>query len=311
VIDNRLIIFGIAVAVGALLLFLLVRYLSRFFTLGSTAEPVAEGDSGILSKSPVLPKEPDNFTARMDSGFEKMIIRTGLNITPQEALGLMALCGMVLAAVFYLWRGEPWVGVLGFVLGMVIPLGVFWLMQGRYQTRMQNQLADMFYLLARSLRAGLTLEQSLKVASEQNVEPLSNEFARCVGHIQMGLTVTKSVELMARRVQLLDFDAFVSTVAYHQAVGGNLPLLLDRLAANARDRALFRGHLAASTAQARATALFLGLAGPILLVIYALFQPSHIDVFFSSPTGWMILIGCLTMELVAAIMVYRLLKIDY
>ncbi len=116
---------------------------------------------------------------------------------------------------------------------------------------------------------------------------------------------------MADRLRLLDFNAFVSAVAFQRTTGGNLALLLDRLAASTRDHNQFRGHLFAATAQARASAVFLACAGPVLLLGYAIFQPTHVQAFFQSSTGWMILAGALGVEFIAAIVVFSILRIEY
>jgi tight adherence protein B len=266
-------------------------------------------ESGTLV--PNLSPDKPTMRDRFDLAFDSMIQRTGLELSSAEALGLISFLAVVLAASLVLWRGQLWLGLVGIGLGVFLPLAVFWLMQARYRQQLQAQLPDAFYMLARALRAGLSLEQAMEVVGEQGTKPLGQEFKRCTAYLKLGLTVPAALQLMADRVRLLDFNAFVSAVSFQRTTGGNLAVILDRLAASTRDRNQFRGYLFAATAQARASAIFLACAGPALLLGYAIWQPAHVQTFFSTTTGWMVLAGALTLELLASIWLYNILRIDY
>ncbi len=206
-------------------------------------------------------------------------------------MAFIALTGVALFTALYLWREELWLSILGLVVGLSIPLAVLWYLQSRYLNRLQQQLPDAIFLLARSLRAGLSFEQALDLVGEQGTMPLAAEFRRANGQIRLGLTIPSALLAMAQRVPLLDMNLLVSISTYYQSTGGNLPLLLDRLAAGARDRNQFRGQFFAATAQGRVTAVFLGLAPLVMLVGYALFEPEHVQTFFKSANGWLLLGG--------------------
>ncbi len=299
-------------ALGFLALFLLIRFfadrrrahLERRFNGHDTA------DSGVLVSDPTT-APPDGVFGRMDRGFDNMVRRTGLDLSPEQALGLIALLGVGLATALFLWREELWMGLLGLVMGVTLPLTVLLFLQRRYRRQLQDQLPDAIYLMARSLRAGLTLPQAIALVGSEGVKPLADEFQRCSTQIELGMTAGGALKLMADRVQLLDFNALVSTVTLHQHTGGNLALLLDRLAASARDRNQFRAHFRAATALARVGAIGIGLALPLLLLGYAFFQPEHIQTFFTSLTGWMVLLGAVALQLIGCLWVYQLLRIDY
>ena len=116
---------------------------------------------------------------------------------------------------------------------------------------------------------------------------------------------------MADRLQLLDVNALATTIGFYQTTGGNLPLLLDRLAAGARDRNQFRGQFWATTAQGRITSLALAAAAPLLILGYLIFQPDHVQAFLQSPRGWGILAGAAVLEVIGLFWVYRILKVTY
>lgn len=264
---------------------------------------------GILARR-AREKKAKGWAARMDRRFEEMIQRTGTQMTAQEALALIALLTAGLAVGFYLIREELWLALFGMALGMGVPLGIFYYLQARYRRQLQDQLPDAFYLLARSMRAGLTLPQAIELVGEHGSKPLAGEFHRCSGQIRLGLPVREALQTMADRVQLLDFNAFVSTVILHQQTGGNLAEQLDRLAAGTRDRNQYRGYFRSATALGRITSTALALGVPLILLYYALFQPEHAMPFFQSTVGWIVVSVALGLELVGAVWMYFLLRVE-
>jgi tight adherence protein B len=248
---------------------------------------------------------------KIDASFNEIIRRADLKMSVDQALGAMLLTGVAAAVAMYFWQDEIWAAALGFFVGMALIFGYYYLRNLGYRRRIQNQLPDTLFLIARSVRAGMSLEQSIDLAAQQGVQPLAGEFRQAAQQIKLGLSVPAALQRLANRFHLLDFDAFVSATAIYARTGGNLPLMLDRLAANARDHNLFRGYFFATTAQARITAISIGLAAPLLLIAYLLLDPEHLQTFFKSETGYYIIAGCLILELIGAYWLYRMLKIDY
>lgn len=248
---------------------------------------------------------------QLDKSFNRMITGSGLNVTPEEALGYTFLAGIVLACLLYFFRPELHMLVLGAVVGMGGVLLGFALVRNRNHNRLQEQLPDAFYLLSRSLRAGLSLDQAIMLVGEQGVKPLANEFQRAGAQIRLGLPVPAALENMANRLQTLDFNAFVSTISLYQKTGGNLPLLIDRLAQQTRDRNQFRGYVRTATAMARLTAIALAGAAPLFLLAYLLFEPEYVRAFLRSQTGLLAIFVALALEIVGGLWLYRLLQIEY
>ena len=113
------------------------------------------------TRRPKASNKPLPLSRRMDQAFEQIIQESGLGWSAQQALGLMALTGVVLAGFLLLWRGDLWTVALGLIAGLALPLLVYATLRRRWRQRLQNQLPDAFFLLARSLRAGETLGELL------------------------------------------------------------------------------------------------------------------------------------------------------
>jgi tight adherence protein B len=279
----------------------------RWRTRGrTTAEDDAE--SPTLVETLTQSQKAKGWAARMDQGFADLIRRTMLGVSVHQALGVMVLAGVALATGLYFWRDDYWLAALGLVAGPVLPLTVFLSLQSRWRRQIQAQLPDAFFLLARSLRAGLTIDQALEMVGQQGLAPLADEFRRVTEHLRLGLPVPAALGLMGRRVRLSDFNVLIAVAALYQRMGGNLATLLDRLAIGSRERIQLRGQFRAATALGRLTAVLIALASPVLLLVYWLLQPDYLIRFAQDPRGMTALGVSLVLEVVGVIWIYLLLR---
>jgi tight adherence protein B len=291
--------------------FLVVRGLierRRLYWRKRLNAPAEEADVGLIGPDS---KPAADWQGRVDQAFEQVVRQTGLGWTPGQALGVMTLAGVVLAGFLLLWRGEVWLMTLGLVVGLVAPLPVLLALRARRRRALQEQLPDVLLLLARSLRAGLSLEQALTTVAELGTRPLADEFRRGVEQIKLGLTVPAALQGMARRLRLADFNVFVTAVTLSRSLGGNLALLLDRVASSTRDRNLFRGYFRTATALGRITGIFLSAAAPVLFLGYALWQPDFVERFVRSTAGLQALGVAIGLEILGIVWMTLLLRVDY
>jgi tight adherence protein B len=181
----------------------------------------------------------------------------------------------------------------------------------RYRWKVQSQLPDSFFLMARSLRAGQNLEQAMATVGNYGTQPLAGEFKRVVDQIDLGLSPPAALQGMAKRLNQQDFDTFVTAVSLHRHSGGNLAMLLEKVANATRDRTQFRGYFRAATALARITGFAIAAAPILLLIGYAIWQPEFIDRFTSSVTGIRLLTIAAILEVIGIIWMFSLLRVEY
>ncbi len=249
--------------------------------------------------------------SKFDDWFEVAVNRSGLEASPAGVVAVMILLATVLASGLYFWKGQLGLAGFGIIVGLVVPFAVVAFANRRYRRKLQDQIPDAFRMLAGSVRAGQSLEQAIEFYAEQGSRPLANEFAHCTALMRLGMSPAAALAATAPRVRLLDFDLLVSTVGLYTQTGGNLVLLLERLAESVRDRNQFRGQFFAATAQSRIVAIAIGAVAPLILLVYILAEPQHVQTFLQSPSGWAILVGCAIMEVIGVIWLWWILRIDY
>lgn len=298
-----------SVALAVTVVLLMLRFLAD--GAASLRRRVRARRGGEEAVDITLAPMPQGWRGRMDHAFGDMVRRTMLGIDGLQALGIVCLGGVLLGGGLYLWREEYWMAGVGLALGMLFPLGVFLFLQGRWRARLQEQLPDALFLMARSTRAGLSLEQSLDTVGHHGDQPLRDEFRQAAEQTKLGLSAPAALRRMADRVRVVDLNALVSVATLHRSMGGNLPALLDRLAASTRDRNQFRGYFKAATALGRVTGVALACIAPVIFIGYLIWQPDYITRFASSPGGLNALGAALMLELIGITWLWLLLQIEY
>jgi Flp pilus assembly protein TadB len=257
-------------------------------------------------------RRPATRAQRFDRWFAEVVAKTGLDMDTSLALALIVFSGVLPAVIVFIWRfdEEPWLAVPTLFVGMAIPFVFFVWRQRVWRRTMQNQLPDVFFLLARSLRAGRSIDQSMQLVGEQGVPPLSREFARMSRQMELGLPLHEVLQLGAKRLQLVDFNVFSSVITLHRSTGGNLPLILDRLASATRDHNHFEGQYRAATVLGRYSAAFI-FSLALFILFYFFFQREMALRFFDSTTGIWLFSLAMAMEVLGLVWLFWLLRQEY
>jgi tight adherence protein B len=274
-----------------------------------------QSDSEVsLTLEEALPgAKPRGVWERMDRWFEDMITRTGLDLDAAMALAIIVLCGTIPAGIVFVWRieEEPWLAIPSFFVGMIVPLVFFVWRQGVWRRTLQNQLPDVFFLLARSLRAGRSIDQAIQLVGTQGIPPLSREFNRMYRQMELGLPLNQVLMGSSKRLRLVDFNVFSAVIDLHRSTGGNLPVILDRLASATRDHNQFEGQYRAASVLGRYSAAFITSLALFILFYFFMFQREMAMRFFESTVGIFLFCAALTFQVLGILLLFFLLRHDY
>jgi tight adherence protein B len=258
-------------------------------------------------------QQPTGVAARFDRGFERWVARTGLDLTPGLALAIILFCGVLVGTIVFIWRfeEEPWVAIPAFFLGALVPIIWLWRRSRYWQRTLEDQFPDTLFLLARSMRAGRTIDQAFQTVAEQGVPPWTQEFNRMHRQLELGLSLSQTVQSEAERLGILDFNIFASVVGLHRTTGGNLPVLLDRLAISTRDRNQFRKQYRSATVLGRYSAGFIAFLVAFILVYLFFFQREWAMRFFETGIGIFLFCTAMLLEICGGLLLLWLLRYDY
>lgn len=270
-------------------------------------------EPSLVLEGSLASRRTGDLSARIDSRFEDLVSRSGFDLEQNMALGIILFCGVLVGATTFIWRyeEEPWLAIPAFFLGCLVPLLVLVWRQHAWRRALQKQLPDTLYLLARSVRAGRSIDQSFQLVGDQGLAPLSREFARMHRQLELGLSLSQVLHATARRLSLVDFNVFASVLGLHRSTGGNLPVILDRLASTTRDRNQFEGQYRAATVLGRYSALFIASMAMLILGYQFFFQREWAMRFFESSMGLTLFSVAIGLEILGGLLLYFFLRHDY
>jgi tight adherence protein B len=189
-------------------------------------------------------------------------------------------------------------GTKGVVLGPIF--GAAPLLLLRYQAnsrraKLVEQLPEALELMSRSLQAGLSLNDAMRMVAEEMELPISSEFGRVFEQIRFGREYRDALsELISRNPGVFDLRLMVSSVLLQRETGGNLIEILENIAGTIRARFIFQGKVRAMTSEARFSAWVLGSLPIFVTTIITLSNPEYLAPLFDDPKGNLMLMYCFT-----------------
>lgn len=305
---------GFAVAIAAVLYLL-------FAGAGAAVRraPADDGPSLAELADPYL-RAKRRRAGGMDESLDRMAEGTQFGLTGEGAGGLILIGAAVTALAVYVASFAPELAplapfaevgaLLAGLLGGLFVFLVLVLFQNRRRRAIQEQLPDGLFQLSRSLRSGLNLPAALKETAAYVPSPLSGLFTRLNGALTLGESTRSAVRRVSDTARVTEFDLFCEVLALHSESGGNLPAMLDRLAASVRDRNQYRGYFRSVTTLARVSAYFVALAAPVAFAVYWIFPDQRVMMkkFVAMPEGQTMLAIAVGLEVLGLVWITLLLR---
>ncbi len=207
--------------------------------------------------------------------FESMIEQSGLDTTPRKVLTTAAVVALVAAVLDFGIRRNGVESLIVAVVAGYLPIHRIKKTRDKRIEKLRSQLGDAFELMARVIRAGQTLGQSLLAVADEFPPPIAAEFAQCYEQQNLGLSPEATFRDLNRRTGVIELKIFVLAVLIQQQSGGNLAELLGKLAGIVRERYQIRGTINTLTAEGRMQGWVLAALPPGLLMILAVINPTY------------------------------------
>jgi len=171
--------------------------------------------------------------------------------------------------------------------------------QWRQKRRCKKIVADLseaLALMANGLRAGLSLVQSIQMASLELEGALGEELATVIHQVKLGKSLEEALVAMDQRVGAEEVSFVVQSILTLKSVGGNLVKHFDSLGAILRERQKIYGKIKVLTAEGMMQTVIIGLMPPMLCAGLAVLSPDFIAPLFGTVLGRLMLAGVILLE---------------
>ncbi|MHB8572682.1 MAG: type II secretion system F family protein [Candidatus Dormibacteria bacterium] len=243
------------------------------------------------------------------SGLQDELARADLRIRASEFVFIQVGSALLVAMILLLRFGILG-GLVGLVVGFVMPNIWIRRRQSRRQKMFASQLGDTLLLLSNALKAGYSFTQAMDTVAKGAAPPISTEFGRAVREINLGQSVEDALQNMVRRVHSDDFDLVVTAVGIHRTVGGNLAEILDTIAYTIRERVRIKGEIRTLTAQARGSGYIITALPFALSALLFFISPTYFRPLFSDVLGWVMIGMGLTSMAIGYAIIRKMVAIE-
>lgn len=217
---------------------------------------------------------------------------------------------LVLGVAALLLYRNPWFGLGGGFIGIVLPNSFISLWEKKRKMKFQVQLLDGLMLISNCLKAGLSLFQALEVLVEEMPAPISQEFGWALKEVKMGVSLEESLQKLNLRLLSEDLRLITNAVLVAEITGGDLVKVFNQIVTTIRDNRKLRQSIVTLTLQGRIQGVVMSML-PFLFVAWVLStNRNHFDIMLSTEMGRMLLLiaGILIMAGIILIRRFSLIR---
>jgi len=237
--------------------------------------------------------------------------RAGFKMNGVTLLAAVLGSALLLFVIIFALLGNA---VLGLGAGVTV-IVVAKLMMSRAitkrETLFERQFVDALELAARSLRAGHPLVGAFQLVSDEMQAPVKHVFAEICQRHALGADLEGAIREVSMHSPSSDLKLFATSVAIQIRSGGNLAMLMNRLALVIRDRIRLSRRVRVLTAQTQMSKRILLVLPFLVFVLFSVLNPNYMDPFYTTMAGRFMLGACVIGLAVGTWMMNRMTQLKY
>lgn len=207
--------------------------------------------------------------------------------------------------------GGQLVGVLaGVAIGLLIPGLYNKVLIHRNRQKFDDQLVDALMIMSSSFRGGLSLIQAMEAVVEEMPDPTQQEFATVLGENKMGVALDEALNHLYNRMPSPSLQQMITAILLARETGGNLPVIFQRIVNVTREHKRIKGQMDTLTIQGKIQGVVMSALPVVFFVVIKGSQPTFFDHMFRSDLGRILLVIALFLEIIGAIMIWKISTFD-
>jgi tight adherence protein B len=212
--------------------------------------------------------------------------------------------------VISLFLASPILALVSGAVAAWLPSFLVARLRARRVERFEHQLADALTTLSGAMRSGLTFRQGMGEVASLAQAPLGQEFRVFMREMQLGTSIEAALDNLSERVGSQELELFVSAAQIALKVGGNVAEMFDKLASTLRERFRIEGRIRTLTAQGKLQGVVIGAMPIFVWVGFDFFRPDLTRPMMEHWFGLFIVLVILTLEVLGALVIRRIVQIE-
>lgn len=155
----------------------------------------------------------------------------------------------------------------------------------KYKKNLIEQLPDAVFMMARSLKIGVSLSRTLELISRQSPEPTKSLFEDVVKKISVGKEFSEVLDELSIKAGVNEYKFFSIITKLQNRTGGGLADILDGFGQNIRKRISTRKKAIALASEARMSCYILSALPLFMAAVLSIMNPQYISVLYKTDAG--------------------------
>jgi tight adherence protein B len=202
-------------------------------------------------------------------------------------------------------------GAAGFAAGVGMPRWYLGMKISGRKKAFVREFANAIDVIVRGVKAGLPLNECLKVIANESADPVGPEFRQLIESMRIGVTLEDGLKKMYERMPTPEVNFFQIVLTIQSKTGGNLSEALGNLSNVLRDRKRLHGKIQALSSEAKASALIIGSLPIVVMILVYITTPSYISVLFTERLGNLMLMGCVFWMSIGVFIMKNMINFKY
>ncbi|WP_424982283.1 type II secretion system F family protein [Maritalea sp. S77] len=180
-----------------------------------------------------------------------------------------------------------------------------------FRSKFLDEFPNAIEAIVRGVKAGMPINDSMKVVAAEAKEPVKTEFIRVVEQQSVGKNMGEAILIMFERLPIAEVNFFVVVITVQQQSGGNLSEALGNLSKVLRNRKKMKAKIKAMSSEAKASAGIIGALPFVVGTLVSLVSPTYLLPLFQTPIGniWLGVAGF--MMAMGVFVMYRMVQFEY
>lgn len=199
-------------------------------------------------------------------------------------------------------------GVFGFCLAA--PAAALYLKKKQLEQQLTVQMPDALGMIVRALRVGQSVDNSLKDVAGAVPPPLGTEIRIIYEEVRMGIPFDQALRNFENRYPALaDAKIFTTAFIIQREIGGSLSQILEGLGETIKKRFYFQRQVKTFSAEARISAVIIGLLPLLFVAVSYLFNPGYITRLTDTSLGRILVCAAFVLEAAGFLVMRKMARI--
>lgn len=181
-------------------------------------------------------------------------------------------------------------GLVFFIISLGFPRWLTNFLCQRREKKYNTELADSLKMLSNSLKAGMSLLQSIEMMVDQSKGVVKQEFELVLKEHQLGLSLTDALLNLKKRMPIEDNVMLVDTVALLTETGGNIPQAIENVVHTITERKRINDKISAMTAEGKVQTIILFCIPFFIGFFMNTAQKESFSLMYTTIIGWICMI---------------------